>query len=217
VQPFVVPESAPSTPESGQPASPITKSETPDWLKELQSSAATPAKPEEEHISQPPPIPQPEAPAEPEFKESDIPTDWLEEAHIPGTTSRISSPASSNDIPDWLKEIEISPEGEESLINEAEPKEERTSSEMPDWLKDLQSIPEEERPEEKNEGIVPPAEPSMTPAEELPVNKPAEENNLSQWLSSLERRPEQVFRKNLIHLNRPLGNSMILKSRSKSR
>lgn len=112
-------------------------------------------------------------------EKSGIPQDWIEDSGIPAS-GRTGPLIPEPDIPDWLKEIEINPEGEESLKMSTESSVEPVSGEMPDWLKELQEIPQNMEPSEEksSEAETPPV-----------IENPFEESStdLQQWLTSLEK------------------------------
>jgi tetratricopeptide (TPR) repeat protein len=98
------------------------------------------------------------------------PREWLEESQTPNEPQKLSV---SDNLPEWLKEIEITAEGEESLkVEEALP-EASSTSEIPDWLKDLK----EETP----------PEPKLQTSLEIPQSDAStSQPNMQKWLQSLD-------------------------------
>ena len=119
------------------PAIPI--SETPEdldikmpWLESLGSQESVP-----------PAVKLTEAETEQSLDANSLsePHEWLEESHTPNDTQKPQPFSVSDNLPEWLKEIEITAEGEESLkVEEALP-ETKSGTEIPDWLKDLKKKP----------------------------------------------------------------------------
>lgn len=107
-----------------------------------------------------------------------IPQDWIEDSGIP-SSGRTGPLIPEPDIPDWLKEIEINPEGEESLKISPEMAAEPVSTEIPDWLKDLQEMPQNLEPEKEE------ASEAETPSF-VKENFEKSDTDLQQWLTSLE-------------------------------
>jgi tetratricopeptide (TPR) repeat protein len=184
---------------SGQ--SPIESADVPEWLNELKPQPTEESMgSREESLILPPPIPeinesQPftfdEKPTEAPFVQSlgensisdkvtpEIPQDWIEEVGIPGSSEKTGPLIPTADIPEWLKNIEINPEGEESLKTSTESSSEPISGDVPDWLKELQEIPQQPESVEENKTVEEPKMPEETPQKN--------ESNLQQWLTSLEK------------------------------
>jgi len=114
--------------------------------------------------------PEPPIGSEPAKTES---APWLEEMNSADSPDKQESLPRSEELPDWLKEIEITPEGEESL--KRKPPTAPLSEQIPTWLQDLKTIPP---PEPEAEAI--PVDDTGEPIDE------SSQADLKNWLSSLE-------------------------------
>jgi tetratricopeptide (TPR) repeat protein len=183
------PKSTESTPSSVTEG---TDENLPSWMKEIKSQpvfdldAETNTEKESsgENLEQPqaevnmpwldslskeaPPEPIP--PSTPVQKET---SPWLEEMPV-AESNPVSEPASkSEELPEWLREIEITAEGEESLTHK--PQTAPLSDEIPTWLQDLKT------------SAPPEPEPETTPSDDMgePIDETAQAD-LKNWLSSLD-------------------------------
>jgi tetratricopeptide (TPR) repeat protein len=106
---------------------------------------------------------------------STAPNDWLEESNMPLSSGKTGPILPSVELPEWLKEIEITPEGDESLrAGKTGPI--RESEILPDWLKDFQGPAETtERPTESKvepEKLVEPPPPAPSAPEKITLPEP---------------------------------------------
>lgn len=196
----------------------IENADVPEWLKELNPEAAQNINQPEQAASTPPPFPENDLPLSPnsevpstasaadepaeiapeiDHSMPEIPQDWMEDAGI-ASTGKTGPLIPAADIPEWLKEIEINPEGEESLKVTPDSDSEPISGDMPEWLKDLQATPPPTEASDFESTVTKAEEPTHsateTPdlasplqAEATPgVPVPADNTDLQQWLSSLE-------------------------------
>lgn len=195
------------TPEIAAEPSKLEDAEVPEWLKDLnpQSQMEKPAA--ENLLTEPTVQPLYETsnepvvgsiessksaemtlePAEtPEPAGAEIPKDWIEDAGV-AATGRTGPLIPAADIPEWLKEIEINPEGEERLKTPESTSEPEPAG-MPDWLRDLQEAGTENQASASGEkeprlpDVVPEPTTAATKPEAMQTNNP----DLQQWLSSLE-------------------------------
>jgi tetratricopeptide (TPR) repeat protein len=114
--------------------------------------------------------PEPLAPSTPAQKES---SPWLEETNAPEPLPTPEPTSNSEELPEWLREIEITPEGEESLTNK--PQTAPLSDQIPTWLQELKT------------SAPPEPEAEATPSDD--TGEPIDESSqadLKNWLSSLE-------------------------------
>ncbi len=88
--------------------------------------------------SSPAAIPMDENAQTQQGQKTSTPNDWLEESSVPLSSGKTGPILPSVELPEWLKEIEITPEGDESLkAGKTGPIQE--SDILPDWLKDFQT------------------------------------------------------------------------------
>jgi tetratricopeptide (TPR) repeat protein len=151
-------------PEDEEPSEEVAvEAQVPDWLQEIAIA-------EEEE-----PVPQPEdeEPSEEVAVEAQVP-DWLqelaEEEEAPVTGAAEEKTPAPDEIPDWLREIEME-DLEEEIPSAAEvPEEESTAAaEIPEWLAEV------EMPEEEEEAIGPPTAEVAEKAPEPPSESEAPE------------------------------------------
>jgi tetratricopeptide (TPR) repeat protein len=100
---------------------------------------------------------------------------WLDEIPPLETPEKFEGPSKSEELPEWLREIEITPEGEESL--KSKPQTAPLSDQIPNWLQDLKTTTPPEPKQESSTGVTP------SKKEESP------QEDLKDWLSSLEPPP----------------------------
>ncbi len=130
------------------------------------------------------------------------PNDWLEESNFPPTTGKTGPILPSVELPEWLKEIEITPEGDESLrAGKTGPIQD--GGILPDWLKETQGpaetperIPEAKVEPEKMiepEPVLPMEQPKIIeqPVAEIEQETPKPDVDLNQWLSQVESETEK--------------------------
>jgi tetratricopeptide (TPR) repeat protein len=144
--------------------------EMPDWLQEIGIT-------EEE---EPAPQPEDEEPSEEVAVEAQVP-DWLqelvEEEEGPVTEAVEEKTPAPDEIPDWLREIEMEDLEEEiPPVAEAQEEESAAAAEIPEWLAEIE-MPEEE----EEETIGPPTAeivdkaPELLGESEAPVEAPPPE------------------------------------------
>jgi tetratricopeptide (TPR) repeat protein len=180
---------AESTPSS---VAESTEENLPSWMKEIKSQPVfdlnADTTPEKESLGDNPESPQvdvnmpwldslsKEAPPEPISPSSPVQKEsspWLDEMPV-AEPNPVPEPASKSDeLPEWLREIEITAEGEESLTHK--PQTAPLSDEIPTWLQDLKT------------STPPEPEPETAPSDDVgePIDETAQAD-LKNWLSSLE-------------------------------
>ena len=187
----------PFTPSSAE-SIPIIPASNPDekmpsWMQDIKSQPIFDPKSTETNPEKEPPtdkIEQPlsdlnmpwfdslskETPLEPPITSEPAKTEsvpWLEEMNPVASPNKQETVAKSEDLPEWLREIEITPEGEESL--KSKPPTDPLSEQIPSWLQDL-----------KNSG---PPEPEVDATLAIDGGELIDESSqadLKNWLSSLE-------------------------------
>ncbi len=175
---------------------PIQNQSIPDWLKDLEPEDTA-------HIVEQQASPGDEKqntlPVQQNAVDK-IPTDWLEESSATPTTGRTAPLLPDEELPSWLKDVEITPEGNEELKEISTPSEIPSPSDIPDWLKELsqsnhegQIMAEDNQPTEPQVEIGQTEEAKTEEIQDTPTT--INQDNLNSWLSSLNKENSSIDQK----------------------
>ena len=115
-------------------------------------------------------LPTPTPPSSLEEKES---SPWLKEMTVEDSSPSPEAEGKSEELPEWLREIDITPEGEESLKHK--PQTTPLANQIPEWLQDLKN------------SAPPEPEVDSIPSNEVGASlDESSQTDLKNWLSSLE-------------------------------